>query len=198
MQERDAMIPEHESGTQTNTESSTECSNETEAKEFFEEVKKRLLHVNQWHDLAGVASATFQLTDEKGDPIQRSAKAGDHFRIDIPGPGTVTGEGDDWVRIEKVENLQDLAAMRVRPATNPKNERKDIAHFFSEEATSSFIVKREGKKVVAGVYGRNEKPNTHTEKVTDKIRNAAVAAGAMSVFSKVQWKSLVSGLVKKH
>jgi len=86
----------------------------------------------------------------------------------------------------------------VRPATNPKNERKDIAHFFSEASTSSFIVKRDGNKITAAVYGRNEKPNTNTEKVTDKIRNAAIAAGAISGLSKLQWKSLVNGLVKKH
>jgi len=198
MQGREGLVPEHESGIQTNTESSTECSSEAETIKLFEEVKNRLLDVNRWHDLAGAASATFQLTNEKGDPVERSAKTGDHFRIDIPGPGTITGEGDDWVRIEKVQSSHDLAAILVRPATNPKNERKDIAHFFSEASTSSFIVKRDGNKITAAVYGRNEKPNTNTEKVTDKIRNAAIAAGAISALSKLQWKSLVNGLVKKH
>jgi hypothetical protein len=45
------------------------------------------------------------------------------------------------------------------------------------------------------VYGRNEKPNLDTEKLADKLRNAAVAAGAITAFSKLQWKSLVNGLV---
>src|SRR4051812_40042623 len=198
MQQRNGLVPEHESGIQTNTESSIECRNEEEAKQFFDEVKERLLHVNRWRDLAGVASATFQLTDVKGDVLEREAKTGDHFKIDIPGPGSITGDGDDWVRIEKVESSEDLAAIIVRPATNPKNERKDIAHFFSDEATSSFIVKREGCKITAGVYSRNEKPNTKTEKVADSIRNTVVATSAVSGFSKLQWKSLVTGLVKKN
>jgi hypothetical protein len=48
------------------------------------------------------------------------------------------------------------------------------------------------------VYGRNEKPNTDTETLSDKARNAAVAGGAITGFSKLQWKSLVNGLVKKE
>ncbi|HWJ89642.1 MAG TPA: hypothetical protein VNR87_00940 [Flavisolibacter sp.] len=198
MTDGEDLVPEHETGVQTNTESSIECSNEEEATEFFEEVKHRLLHVGGWHGLAGPASATFQLTDEMGNPQNREARIGDHFKIDIPGPGTITGGGDDWVRIEMVENSEELAAIRVRPATNPKNDRKDIAHFFSERSTSSFIVKKQKNKIIAGVYGRNEKPNTNAEQLADKIRNTAVATGAASGLSKLQWKSLANGLVKKN
>jgi hypothetical protein len=71
-----------------------------------------------------------------------------------------------------------------------------VAHFFDEQSSSSFVVKREGKKITGGIYGRNEKPNTDTEKLVDKIRNIAVAGGAISGLSKLQWKSLVNGLVK--
>lgn len=101
------------------------------------------------------------------------------------------------MQIEAIEEEENCIGIRVRPATNPTNDRKDVAHFFDEETTSSFLVKREGKKVTVGVYGRNEKPNTNTETVVDKLRNAAIAAGAISGFSKLQWKSLVNGLVKK-
>ena len=87
--------------------------------------------------------------------------------------------------------------MRVRPATNPNNDRQDVAHFFSDEATSNFMVKREGTTITAAVYGRNEKPNTGAEKAVDKARNTAVATGAVSGFSKLQWKSLVNGFLKK-
>jgi hypothetical protein len=191
------IIPEQHSGIQTNTESEIELATEEEAKEFFQKAKKRLLCINQWHEYAGAASADFQLTDEKGNPVNRLAQKGDHFKIDIPGPGTITGEGNDWVQIEAIEEDKNCIGIRVRPATNPNNERKDVAHFFHEEATSSFIVKKEGRKVIAGVYGRNEKPNTNTEALVDKIRNTTIASGAISGLSKLQWKSLVNGLVKK-
>ena len=72
-----------------------------------------------------------------------------------------------------------------------------MAHFYTDEATSNFIVKREGTKVTAGVYGRNEKPNVKTETIIDKVRNAVVGTGAVTAFSKIQWKALVNGLLER-
>jgi hypothetical protein len=198
--EENDIIPENESGLQTNTESSKDFDDARQAKEFYQIAKNRLLHVNEWQGLAGPATAAFQLTDERGKDLERVVQENDHFKIDIPGPGPITGEGYDWVKVEAIESYEgeaeEFTAITVRPATNPLNNKKDIAHFFNGEATSSFVVKREKNKVTAGVYGRNEKPNTNAEAATDKVRNTAVAAGAMSGFSKIQWKSLVNGFLK--
>ena len=195
-------IPEHQSGIQTNTETSVELSCLEEAKTFYQKVKQRLLEVNNWHHYAGKLTADFQLTDSEGKEVNRTVEKEDHFKIDIPGPGPVTGDGFDWVQIESIEENEEAdeqsITIRVRPATNPNNERKDVAHFFSEDATSCFMVRRQNNTVTAAVYGRNEKPNTHTETLSDKARNAAVAGGAITGFSKLQWKSLVNGLVKKE
>lgn len=195
------LIPPQETGAQSNTEAVAEMGTAEEAKQFFAEVKNRLLYVNNWHQVAGAFSADFMLTDALGNEVNRTAEKGDHFKIDIPGPGPATGDGYDWVQIETIEETKEgdseVIAMRVRPATNPNNEQQDIAHFFSDEATSCFMVKRENTKVIAGVYGRNEKPNTGAEKTIDKVRNSTVATGAVTAFSKLQWKSLVNGLVKK-
>ncbi len=121
------------------------------------------------------------------------------FQIDIPGPGPVSGDGYDWVQIEAMEELEtpeiEQLTIRVRPATSPKNEKSDVAHFFSAEATSNFLVQREGNTVTAAVLGRNEKPNTEADTIVDKARNAAVATGAVTAFSKLQWTSLVKGLI---
>jgi hypothetical protein len=201
MRQQKSIIPPHDSGIQTNTESSEELETEKEAKDFYFTVRQRLMDVNNWQNIAGKATASFQLTDKSGKEVQREVQKGDHFKIDIPGPGSVSGQGFDWVQIEAIEDDHNeespFTAIRVRPATNPLNENKDVAHFFSEDTTSTFMVKREGKKVTAGVYGRNEKPNTSTQTQIDKIRNTAIAGGAITGFSKIQWKSLVNGLVKK-
>ena len=79
------MIPENDSGVQTNTESFVEFQDENQAEEFYEVVKNRLLQVNDWHVLAGKLSARFELTDERGDPVSRWAQASDHIRINSPG-----------------------------------------------------------------------------------------------------------------
>ena len=202
MTEPEKTIPEHHDGVEVNVEDSVELSNEDEAKRFFRVVRDRLLNVNQWKDWAGALSAGFQLTDGEGKQIDTLPQKGNFFKIDIPAPGIASGEGYDWVQVEEVkeeaENNSEFVTVRVRPAPSPVNEKKDVAHFYSDEATSNFIVRREGKTVTAGVYGRNEKPNVKkSDSVIDKIRNAVVGTGGVSGFAKLQWKALVSGLLKQ-
>lgn len=194
------LIPEQKDGAETNTEEIKNFRDSEAASLFYKEAKRRLLNINDWQKYAGVATAAFYLCDEKGIEVQRPPQKDDHFKIDIPGPGSITGDGFDWVQIEGLEEIngedEESVAIRVRPVTNPTNEKQDVAHFFSDEATSCFIVERKGNKVTAAVYGRNEKPNTSAEKIVDKARNAAVATGAVNGFSKLQWKSLVKGFLK--
>jgi flagellar hook-basal body complex protein FliE len=195
------IIPEQQKGGSSDTDATETFDSAQQAKDFYNIVKQRLQQVNNWQKWAGAATATFQLTDAQGNDVDRTVQEGDHFKIDIPGPGPVTGDGFDWVQVETIKETvepdSEEIAIQVRPATNPNNDRQDVAHFFSDEASSCFIVKREGATVTAAVHGRNEKPNTNAEKVVDKARNAAVATGAITAFSKLQWKSLVNGLVKR-
>lgn len=197
----DELVPQQETGTETNTEETVTLRDEKEAQALFERAKERLLNVNTWEELCGTGSANFVLTDPAGQEVNRLAQPRDHFKIDIPGPGPVTGEGYDWVQIEQIEELHepernaDCVLVRVRPATNPKGGADDVAHFFSEEATSNFMVRREGNTVTAAVYGRNELPNTKAESAVDKARNTMVALSAMAGISKLQWKQLVKGLI---
>lgn len=192
-------IPQQVEGVEVNVEDAVTFASENEAKAFFATAKKRLLQVNNWHELAGTLSASFQLTNEKGDELNQAPAKGNFFRINIPAPGIVTGEGYDWVRIEDVtegtEGECEFVTVRVRPASSPLNNHKDVAHFYTDEATSNFIVRRDGKTVTAGVYGRNEKPNLETDTVIDKIRNAVVGAGGVSGFAQLQWKALVKGIL---
>lgn len=195
-------IPEQKDGVEVNVEDSIEWENEEEAKNFFQELKQRLLHVNAWHQFAGTLSADFKLTDASGNEVERKPQVGDFFKINLPAPGIQSGEGYDWVRIEEIDEeareVDECTAIRVRPTSSPVNDNPDVAHFYTDEATSNFIIKREGKKVTAGVYGRNEKPNVkEAVSLMDKVRNAVVGAGGVSGFSKLQWKALVSGLLER-
>lgn len=201
MEEAEHTIPKHREGTEVNVEDSRTFQAEEEAKTFFQTVKDRLLNVNGWKDLAGTLSANFNLTNEQGQEIDTYPRSGNYFKINIPAPGIVSGEGFDWVRIEEVKEEAEAAceylSIRVRPASSPLNQKEDVAHFYTDEATSNFIVRRDGKVVTAGVYGRNEKPNVQAETMVDKVRNAVVGTGAVTAFSKLQWKALVSGLLMR-
>lgn len=193
------IIPEGETGSDSDTKHEVVKHDEQSARSFYERVKQRLLNVNRWHELSGKGSAVFQLTDEQGIEANRPAKLGDHFRIDIPGPGTITGSGDDWVQIEaiqhSVEDDGEVLAIRVRPSADPRKKTEDVAHFFTDEASSTFSVSRTGNRISAEVHGRNEKPNLKAGHPIDKIRNALVGTGAMLGLNKPQWKSLVKGLL---
>jgi hypothetical protein len=87
--------------------------------------------------------------------------------------------------------------IRVRPAENPETETKEVAHFYSSESTSTFLVTRKGNNVTAEVYDRNTKPNDEAHTTVDKIRDLVVGATGITVFSKIQWQGLVDGLTAK-
>jgi hypothetical protein len=197
----DEMVPPNNKGSSLDTEFEVRATDESEAKKLFALASHRLLDVNSWDKLCGPMSAVFKLTDRNGIEINGLAKPGDHFQIDVPGPGPAAGEGFDWVRIEAMDDQRNPSAreesvtLRVRPSSSPKNKNPDTAHFFSEDATSSFRVARIGTVVRAEVHGRNETPNTETTSAVDKVRNAVVGTGASAGMSTPQWNSLVKGLL---
>lgn len=195
-------VPQQHTGAETNTAYSIMLPTLEDSKERYRLARQRLLDVNHWHDFAGPLSASFTLTDDTGREVDHPAREGDHIRINLPGPGSKTGNGYDWVAIEQIEDKATTSgksayvAMRVRPSVNPEQWHGKIAHFFDPSATSSFVVELSGKCVKASVYGRNEQPNTEPPRLWDKLRNALVALGASIGLSKPQWKMLVKGLIK--
>ena len=195
------ILPKQEKGMKTDTESSVTCKDTIEAKEHFQRVRKRLHDINRWHQYAGKGTAAFQLYDSQGNPVQRLARKGDYFQIDIPGPGSKAGEGKDWVEVQQLGDRdaeeEELSFIIVRSSSHPLSLETKPAHFFASTATSSFVVYRDGLRVVAGVYGRNEQPNSKANNLFDRIRNSIIAVGAFLGMSKLQWKAFTDGIVKK-
>jgi len=195
------QVPRQVTGSEMNAVEKVECISPTEAIEFYRTVKKRLTDVNAWAEMAGLPMSCFKLFDYAGRAVNRTAREGDFIRIDIPGPGTRTGQGYDWVIIEVLTeekaNGAEAISMRVRPAAHPLGEDENTAHFLKSCATSTFQVKRIGSCVSAEEHGRNEVANLETDYIMDNIRNAIVSAGAKIGFSYPQWKSLVTGLLSR-
>lgn len=195
------LIPKQKEGREITAEATTEFQNAIRAGVFYSEAKKRLLFIHNWHKIAGWLSADFQLTDDKGEEVDRLAQKGDHFRIDITGPGSHAGDGYDWARVEDIKEVNtddvDSIAILVRPAQNPQTSNSNIAHFFADKSTSTFVVTREGNKVTASIYDRNIEANEETKQPLDKLRNAVVGLGAKHGLSKLQWKALTEALVNQ-
>ena len=201
LNKKNLPLPEQTEGSQKDIQDSLKFSTIQDAHAFYLEAKNRLLDVNQWGDICGEASATFELTDEKGTHIDGVPKVGTYFKIDVPGPGTVAGKGFDWVKVEEVtektrEPDMEFMLMRVRPASDPTSPNESTAHFFSEKATSNFLALRENLKVTVAVLGRNEVANTkEDDSFLDKIRNFVVGTSAQLGMADPQWESLVKGVL---
>jgi hypothetical protein len=196
------MIPHQHTGAHSDTSVEVTEHQLQDAARLFERARASLLNVNRWQEIAG-GGASFQLVNEAGVEKASPVQPRDYIRISLPAvQGSSEGEGYEWVRVESVdEGLKgDLAyiSINVRPAVPPIPQKKHVAHFFSDDATSTFCVEKRGHKVRAAVFGRNELPNTETPRLLDRIRNFTVALGAMMGLNKPQWKSFVQGLIKKN
>lgn len=192
----DHPVPLQQKGRQSDTFEKIEAADSETAARVFQEARRRLLDVSNWGSISNGLSASFTLTDDEGHEKQEPPVKGDHFRIDIPGPGPAAGNGYDWVRVELIEEHPGRSIMiRVRPSVDP-GKKEGTAHFFNQEATSSFIVRREGNTVYAQVHGRNELPNTEGENIADRIRNILTGLSAGAGLSKIQWRKLVKGILE--
>jgi hypothetical protein len=194
-------IPEQEEGEQVDITETIKVSGRDEEKLLFLQARNRLFDIANWSNISEGISASFILTDQYGKPKQAIPAPGDHFRIDIPGPGSSAGDGYDWVRVEMVEDHSapgsnsEWVLIQVRPSEDPAKQ-EGVAHFLQEQASSSFVVKRAGNLITAGVHGRNEKPNTETKNLTDKIRNTVIGGLSVAGIATIQWQKLVKGLLK--
>lgn len=203
MSTEDKNIPQQQKGNQVDTQHEVTLNSREEAEKLYETAKKRLLDVSRWGEIANGTSSGFQLTNSHGLEVDRPAQQGDYFKIHVPAPGPESGYGEDWVQIEAIQDETDpatdlqITSVRVRPSSNPQNPNADMAHFFGEDATSTFVVKRKGNTVSAEVHGRNEVPNLNADGVWDTIRHTVVALGAILGFSNHQWKNLTKGLIEQ-
>lgn len=199
---REKIVPRQVVGSRTGATSSVETRSIRAAVVLYYEAKGRLLDVNNWYRISGKKGARFLLTDAAGNALDAQApEIGNLIRIELPAPPNETGDGFDWVRVEAFEDHIDDSrdevsfGFRVRPVSNPASRSSESAHFYTSEATSSFIVVRKGTTVCALERGRNEKPNP-TGGFLNRVRNAVIAVFAMIGLSKPQWKLLTRSILE--
>jgi hypothetical protein len=194
------IIPSQVTGKRSGAAHMIELPDLNSAGRKFEQARARLRDVNKWGVWSGTGSAEFRLTDERGNTCAGPPEVGNLIRIDIPGPGSKKGHGYDWVRIAEITDQRtedsEVFAIRVRPVSAPGTSHSEASHFYTKHATSTFMVKRKGRRVSALEEGRNEKMNTDSPGLLDRIRNFFVASGAQAGLAAVQWKMLVKGVLE--
>jgi hypothetical protein len=196
------IIPVNTQGKANDLSFSRTPDSREKAIDCFKRAYKRLLNPPVWHELAGKFTAEFHLINPAGKEAERLASVGDFFQVDLPGPGPKSGGGYDWVQVVSVDDQanengeEEMFAMKLEPAANPATASGETAHFFKAGASSTFVISRKGNEVTASYHGRNEIPNTDTEKTFDKIRNTIVATGAAIGLSEAQWAALAKGFLE--
>jgi hypothetical protein len=195
------QLPPQETGRQTNFTHEQKFEDLDEAHPAFQAAAGRLLSVNNWYEYAGAGSAKFTLCNNQGEEVNVMAEEGFFFSIDLPGPGPDAGDGLEWVIIERLvsegsaHTAEEYVLMTVRPVPDPRKADAQVAHFFKDVSTSTFIVRRDGLSLSAGAHGRNETPNNEEVDLHDKIRNTAIALMARIGLSGTQWQKLVNGII---
>lgn len=195
-------VPNHEKGSFHDTESIRFSRDFEDTIDLYKTLKDRLLSVNYWNYYDNGVGADFKLHDKDGNLKKRLPEKGDCIRIDIPGPGNFEARGFDWVRITNLDEIYsvndevlEMLLMECRPSTVPGKVNLHTAHFYTEDASSTFMISRGKDFIKIGIYGRNETPNMDAQ-IADKARNLAIALGGMVGISKIQWKILTDALVK--
>jgi len=195
------ILPKQKTGGHTGVTSRRTAATRHEALQLFNACKMRLLNINSWKKICGDKGAEFWLTDEQGTLINDiTPKIGNLIRIKLPAPENKTGDGFDWVRIETFENSKDLVkdeevfGFRTRPVPNPNQKESESAHFYTGDATSTFLIIRNSATITVIERGRNEIPNIFGSFFA-KLRNLVIAIPAMLGFSKPQWKMLADGIL---
>lgn len=195
------QLPQQQTGRQTDFTHEKKYDTLESAHKGFQAAAGRMLSVNNWHEYAGSGSAKFRLCNNQGEEVEVMAEEGFFISIDMPGPGPDAGAGVEWVLVEKLTSeggahtAGEYVLMTVRPAADPGHAAAEIAHFYTDESTNTFIVRRDGMVVSAGAHGRNESPNNEEVDLHDKIRNTAIALMARVGLSGGQWQKLVNGLI---
>lgn len=188
-------VPSQVSGAFHDTESKVECISSEEATSKFEIVKSRFFSINNWKEYAGKLTAEFYLLDNSGKEKIEIPEKGDLVKIKIPAPGNPEGEGYDWVKIMEIRTEPERCLMTMQPTFDPQNPDKEIAHFYTDNASSTFIVQHIGKNLFASVHGRNEQPNTQDISLLGKVRNSTVALMGIVGMAKIEWKNLIDGFL---
>lgn len=174
------------------------CTSEDEAIGKFKQITKDLLNVNDWKSLAHGISGEFKILNSDGAVVERGLVENDFIRIDIPGPGMPSAEGYDWVQVSKLIEEQDVGyeklLLTIHPIPSPLNNLNDVAHFFKEYASSSFLIERRMNQISLHYAGRNEEINIENSKLLDNVRNIVVGLMAKLGASYPQWKAIIDGL----
>ena len=194
-------IPKHKKGESSDIVNMICKEDGSLASTYFNEIKERLISVNQWHTYSDDIKANFYLVDSNDSLVSKGFEIGNYIKIDIPGPGNPSGKGFDWTEIINIQdgcddNFIPFFAFTIKPCTNPNETNNAVAHFYTDDTTNTFIVRRVANCVYLEVHSRNEIENINDIPILDKVRNKAIAVGGKVGLGNLNWNTFTKGLLE--
>lgn len=193
-------IPQHLKGESHDIVNMKCVDSDKSAEELYQDVVIRLKTVKEWHSYSDKVKAKFVIINPDTGVETDEFEIGYLVRIEIPGPGTVSGNGFDWTKITNIQtnkNRDDMAyfAMTLKPCSPPNANSDVIAHFYKEKSSNTFIIRKIGDCIYAEVHGRNETINISDVPLMDSIRNIGINIGSKIGLGGLNWLALTEGLL---
>lgn len=176
---------------------SREFADAAAAEKTFRLLREKLFRIERWNDES--SAMTFALFDGGGEPIaNKPAAVGDFVRITMPGTGK-----HDWVKIVDVFESSNETILTVQPTFDPTAASPDesvVSHFFTDESTNNFCLRRTGARVEMYVVGLNEATNTaETKNIIESARNLATAnIGHYFGFQTAEWTTFCNNFLENE
>lgn len=195
------LIPINNNGSENNAISFLLCNSETEAFDKFRKLSQKLLQINNWKVNAGKNPTEFYIYHNENDK-SAIAQLNDLVKIKMPAPKNNLGKAFDWVKVNQIQSIEEKEIkaflIQMKPHSCPDNSSGSIAHFYTGEASNTFILAKKDKTLQLSIHGRNEKPNTTKVGFMDVLRNLFVASGGIFGGSKIQWQDFTEEFIKNQ
>ncbi|MCU7619314.1 hypothetical protein NZ698_19205 [Chryseobacterium sp. PBS4-4] len=191
------LVPINRKGSENNAVAFLNCQSETEAFEKFKKLSQNLLKINDWNVKGGKNPTEFSIYNkDKSQSVQEN----DLVKIKIPAPENKLGNGFDWIVVKKIQIIEKtdvkVFLLQMKPNSCPENSNKKTAHFYMEDASSTFILSKKNDTIQFSIHGRNEIPNTKKIGFLNSCRNFFVANGGIFGGSKLQWQDFAEEFIK--
>ncbi len=171
-----------------------------DAQECYSVLVARLMAVNSWETYSNKVKAGFTLLGICTGESTTDLEIGNFIRIDIPGIGNPSGGGYDWTKIVEIQKGDDadypFFLFTIKPCSAFGEPEQPIAHFYTEDASNTFIVRKVGTCIYAEVHGRNELENSTNGPLMDNLRNKAVAVGSKVGLGNLNWLGFTKALLR--
>ncbi|MBW8523710.1 hypothetical protein K0U91_00540 [Chryseobacterium chendengshani] len=193
------LLPPNKDGSKNNAVAFLICDTEAKAFEKFSELSQKLLKINQWKLYARKNPTEFYL-HQKENEKSAIAQLKDFVKIKMPAPKNQSGKGFDWVMVNDMQSIDQpelkVFLLQMKPHSCPISSKKNVAHFYTEAASNTFVLAQKDKIIQMSIHGRNEIPNTKKLGLINSLRNFFVASGGIFGGSKVQWQDFTEEFIK--